>query len=152
MKEPAKKPVTLKVGRETAGRRGKGVTTVFDLPLDDDGVRELAVVKRQLFFPFSDNWNSRWDDLLLCRQRQLDFPMRRWRWCSGAAEPTPPPPTSLFPLVNGRRRPPVFRLLRLLRTVAGDVQLHNHAMMHQAVDRRCRRHGVFEDRLPARER
>src|SRR5438105_4634905 len=39
VKEPAKKPITLKVGRETAGRRGKGVTTVFDLPLDDDGVR-----------------------------------------------------------------------------------------------------------------
>jgi predicted translation initiation factor SUI1 len=46
-KEPAKKPVTLKVGRETAGRRGKGVTTVFDLPLDDDGVRELAGLLKQ---------------------------------------------------------------------------------------------------------
>lgn len=43
-KEPVRKPVTLKVGRETAGRRGKGVTTVFDLPFDDDGVRELAAV------------------------------------------------------------------------------------------------------------
>ena len=43
-KEPVKKPVTLKVGRETAGRRGKGVTTVFDLPLDDDAMRELAAV------------------------------------------------------------------------------------------------------------
>ena len=32
VKEPARKPVTLKAGRETAGRRGKGVTTVFDLP------------------------------------------------------------------------------------------------------------------------
>src|SRR5213082_3178913 len=32
-KPPAKKPVTVKVGRETAGRRGKGVTTVFDIPL-----------------------------------------------------------------------------------------------------------------------
>jgi protein-tyrosine phosphatase len=41
-KEPAGKPVTLKVGRETAGRRGRGVTTVFDLPLSDDGVGELA--------------------------------------------------------------------------------------------------------------
>jgi protein-tyrosine phosphatase len=30
-----KKPLTLKVGRETAGRRGKGVTTVFDTPLDE---------------------------------------------------------------------------------------------------------------------
>jgi predicted translation initiation factor SUI1 len=47
VKEPAKKPVTLKVGRETAGRRGKGVTTVFDLPLDDGGVRELAAMLKQ---------------------------------------------------------------------------------------------------------
>jgi translation initiation factor 1 len=46
-KEPAKKPVTLKVGRETAGRRGKGVTTVFDLPLDDDGMQELAALLKQ---------------------------------------------------------------------------------------------------------
>ena len=45
--EPAKKPVTLKVGRETAGRRGKGVTTVFDLPLDHDAVRELAALLKQ---------------------------------------------------------------------------------------------------------
>src|SRR5262249_11572190 len=27
-KEPTKKPMTVKVGRETAGRRGKGVTTI----------------------------------------------------------------------------------------------------------------------------
>jgi protein-tyrosine phosphatase len=47
VKEPAKKPITLKVGRETAGRRGKGVTTVFDLPLDDDGVRELAALLKR---------------------------------------------------------------------------------------------------------
>jgi translation initiation factor 1 len=47
VKEPAKKLVTLKVGRETAGRRGKGVTTVFDLPLDDDRVRELAALLKQ---------------------------------------------------------------------------------------------------------
>jgi low molecular weight protein-tyrosine phosphatase len=44
VKEPAKKPVTLKVGREMAGRRGKGVTTVFDVPLDENGVRELAAL------------------------------------------------------------------------------------------------------------
>ena len=47
MKEPGKEPVTLKVGRETAGRRGKGVTTVFDLPLDDQGVRDLAALLKQ---------------------------------------------------------------------------------------------------------
>jgi protein-tyrosine phosphatase len=46
-KEPPKKAVTLKVGRETAGRRGKGVTTVFDLPFDDAGVRELAGLLKQ---------------------------------------------------------------------------------------------------------
>jgi protein-tyrosine phosphatase len=47
VKEPAKKPVTLKVGRETAGRRGKGVTTVFDVPLDADGLKELAALLKQ---------------------------------------------------------------------------------------------------------
>jgi protein-tyrosine phosphatase len=47
MKEPARKPVTLKVGRETAGRRGKGVTTVFDIPLDDSRIRELAALLKQ---------------------------------------------------------------------------------------------------------
>lgn len=41
------KPLTAKVGRQTAGRRGKGVTTVFDLPLDDDGLRELAATLKQ---------------------------------------------------------------------------------------------------------
>jgi translation initiation factor 1 len=32
----------VKVRRETAGRRGKAVTTVADVPLDADGLRELA--------------------------------------------------------------------------------------------------------------
>lgn len=32
----------VKVRRETAGRRGKAVTTVSGLPLDDQGLRELA--------------------------------------------------------------------------------------------------------------
>jgi translation initiation factor 1 len=32
----------VKVRRETAGRRGKGVTTVSGVPLDDTGLRELA--------------------------------------------------------------------------------------------------------------
>jgi predicted translation initiation factor SUI1 len=47
VKEPAKKAVTLKVGRETAGRRGKGVTTVFDVPLDENSLRELAALLKQ---------------------------------------------------------------------------------------------------------
>ncbi|MHB1424102.1 MAG: stress response translation initiation inhibitor YciH [Gemmataceae bacterium] len=42
-----KKPLTAKVGRETAGRRGKGVTTVFDVPLDDDALKELAAKLKQ---------------------------------------------------------------------------------------------------------
>jgi predicted translation initiation factor SUI1 len=45
--EPAGKPVVARVGRETAGRRGKGVTTVFDLPLDETGLRELAATLKQ---------------------------------------------------------------------------------------------------------
>lgn len=43
----AQKPLTAKVGRETAGRRGKGVVTVFDTGLDDDGLRQLAGVLKQ---------------------------------------------------------------------------------------------------------
>ncbi len=42
---PASRPATagpVKVRRETAGRRGKAVTTVSGLPLDDAGLRELA--------------------------------------------------------------------------------------------------------------
>ncbi|MBX9624811.1 MAG: translation initiation factor [Gemmataceae bacterium] len=39
---PPKKAHTVRVGRETAGRRGKGVTTVFDLPLTVDQMHELA--------------------------------------------------------------------------------------------------------------
>jgi protein-tyrosine phosphatase len=46
-KEPTQKPITVKVGRETAGRRGKGVTTVFDLPLDDSALKELAGTLKQ---------------------------------------------------------------------------------------------------------
>ena len=34
--------VVVKVGRETKGRRGKGVTTVWGIPLDEEGMRELA--------------------------------------------------------------------------------------------------------------
>ena len=45
--EPAKKPITVRVGRETAGRRGKGVTTVFDVPLDHVGLEDLASTLKQ---------------------------------------------------------------------------------------------------------
>lgn len=46
-KKPSKKPITVKVGRETAGRRGKGVTTVFDVPLDEEALRGLAAKLKQ---------------------------------------------------------------------------------------------------------
>lgn len=32
----------MKVRREVAGRRGKGVTTISNVPLDDDGLRRLG--------------------------------------------------------------------------------------------------------------
>ncbi|MBA4187615.1 MAG: stress response translation initiation inhibitor YciH [Planctomycetaceae bacterium] len=38
----AKKIHTVKVGRETAGRKGKGVTVVSDLPLGEEALKELA--------------------------------------------------------------------------------------------------------------
>ena len=47
VKEAAKKPITVKVGRETAGRRGKGVTTVFDVPWDEEALHELATKLKQ---------------------------------------------------------------------------------------------------------
>ena len=40
-KKPAERPV-VRVGRETKGRRGKGVTTVFDLPLSASEIEKLA--------------------------------------------------------------------------------------------------------------
>lgn len=45
--EAPKKPVVVKVGRETAGRRGKGVTTVSDVPLDEAGLLDLAAKLKQ---------------------------------------------------------------------------------------------------------
>jgi translation initiation factor 1 len=32
----------VKVGRETKGRKGKGVTVITGVPLDYDGIRKLA--------------------------------------------------------------------------------------------------------------
>lgn len=46
-KEAPKKVLTAKVGRETAGRRGKGVTTVFDLPLNEEELKDLATLLKQ---------------------------------------------------------------------------------------------------------
>ncbi len=36
------KSTVVRVGRETKGRRGKGVTTVSDVPLNESGLAELA--------------------------------------------------------------------------------------------------------------
>jgi predicted translation initiation factor SUI1 len=42
---PAPKKVhTVKLGRETAGRKGKGVTVVWELPLNEDELKELATL------------------------------------------------------------------------------------------------------------
>lgn len=37
----------MKVRREVAGRKGKAVTTVTDIPLPDDGVKELAAMLKK---------------------------------------------------------------------------------------------------------
>jgi protein-tyrosine phosphatase len=39
---PKKIAAVVRLGRETKGRRGKGVTTISDLPLDEAGLLELA--------------------------------------------------------------------------------------------------------------
>jgi predicted translation initiation factor SUI1 len=39
---PKKNTPVVRLGRETKGRRGKGVTTVSDVPLDEAGLLELA--------------------------------------------------------------------------------------------------------------
>ena len=44
--EPSKSTV-VRVGRETKGRRGKGVTIISDLPLDENGLNELAAKLKQ---------------------------------------------------------------------------------------------------------
>ncbi len=41
------KSTVIRVGRETKGRRGKGVTTISDLPLDDKRLAELAAKLKQ---------------------------------------------------------------------------------------------------------
>lgn len=43
----SRKPITLKVGREVAGRKGKPVTTIFDTPLDDAALHSLATQLKQ---------------------------------------------------------------------------------------------------------
>jgi len=39
-------------------------------------------------------------------------------------------------------------ILSMLKPIAGDVQLQDHAVVHQTVDGRCRGHEIFEDPLP----
>jgi translation initiation factor 1 len=41
------KSTVVRVGRETKGRRGKGVTIISDLPLNEDGLTELATKLKQ---------------------------------------------------------------------------------------------------------
>ena len=41
------KSTVVRVGRETKGRGGKGVTTISDLPLDENGLTELAAKLKQ---------------------------------------------------------------------------------------------------------
>ena len=45
--KPVPRNVTVRVGWETKGRRGKGVTTVSDLPLVESGLLDLAATLKQ---------------------------------------------------------------------------------------------------------
>jgi translation initiation factor 1 len=46
-KKEVPKNITVRVGRETKGRRGKGVTTIMDLPMNECGLLELAAKLKQ---------------------------------------------------------------------------------------------------------
>ena len=46
---PSNKSAVVRVGRETKGRRGKGVTIISDLPLDESGITELATKLKTRF-------------------------------------------------------------------------------------------------------
>jgi predicted translation initiation factor SUI1 len=46
-KKTSGKAAVVRVGRETKGRRGKGVTTVSDVPMDEAGLLELAAKLKQ---------------------------------------------------------------------------------------------------------
>jgi translation initiation factor 1 len=46
-KKEVPRNVTVRVGRETKGRRGKGVTTISDLPLEDADLVKLAAKLKQ---------------------------------------------------------------------------------------------------------
>ncbi|HEV3204154.1 MAG TPA: hypothetical protein VGY77_07220 [Gemmataceae bacterium] len=48
-KESTRVAAVVRVGRETKGRRGKGVTTVSDIPLDETGLLELTARLKQRF-------------------------------------------------------------------------------------------------------
>ena len=37
----------MKLGRETAGRRGKGVSVIWEIPLDEKGLQDLATILKQ---------------------------------------------------------------------------------------------------------
>lgn len=44
---PPKKVHTVRIAREVAGRRGKGVTTIWDLPLNEAAIKDLAASLKQ---------------------------------------------------------------------------------------------------------
>jgi len=46
-KASAPKPKKISVGRETKGRAGKGVTTLFDIPLSAEEIKDLAQTIKQ---------------------------------------------------------------------------------------------------------
>ena len=94
--------------------------------------------------------------ITLSLERQLEFPSRTRGVGGRFVERSAAERNKTAHHASRRWAPhPLRRLGRLgllgrLQAVAGDVQLQDHAVMHQAIDRRRCRHGVLEDRLPLR--
>jgi hypothetical protein len=55
--EPTSRLMVVRVGRETKGRGGKGVTIISDSPLDENGIRTSEAVAASLwaFFRYGNN-------------------------------------------------------------------------------------------------
>ena len=47
-KQTVKGDGTVRIGRETKGRKGKGVTVISGLPLTEDALKQLAIKLKQL--------------------------------------------------------------------------------------------------------
>ena len=105
--------MTAKVGRETAGRRGKGVTTVFDVALDEDALLELAGKLKQRCGTGGTVKDCRIEiqgdqrERIVAELEKLGFKVQRVATSSGAVTPATATPTVPSPTPAPAKATPV---------------------------------------------